>query len=338
MAAQRLIHAVPVALSPADHMKFHRASILPGIFVQRFYGPKAREIERQRKTLPKPRDFVPTHLLVVDQNAYFDALDNRLHAEGKKRERGEVEFLDLKAVTRQALIAITLRGRLMWEVGGHHTFSHYDSDPPYITTGYSHGSTERVSHMFGWSSPPGRFADVKAPALRKTCTQLDCYYRSGTWWADRLSVALGYLWSALTTSHPELAFVALCMVLEAIATSAQNEVTHILAERCSILAGASLPERLLIYTQIKNLYSLRSKIVHGGSTPRKGPVTWEKLAITAKQSIIPRNDLLRMLVIVIDVINGVLRRPELLAILHTKQSEEKTSEAISVYFQSLLFK
>jgi len=165
---------------------------------------------------------------------------------------------------------------------------------------------------------------------------LDRYYRTGIWWNDRLSVALGYLWSALTTSHPELSFTALCMALEAITTSANTEVTHILAERCALLARKTVSSRQAAYAELKQLYALRSKIVHGRSAPRKGSMTWETLAISAKYSMVPRAQVFCLLAYVIDVINGVLGNRALLKILYTKQSEDAESKAIDEYFQRLL--
>jgi hypothetical protein len=128
------------------------------------------------------------------------------------------------------------------------------------------------------------------------------------------------------------------MALEAVATSSQNEVTHILAERCAILARAQVADRLKLYSEVKDLYSIRSRIVHGRSAPRRGIVNAETLAITAKRSIVPRSAVSRMLAVTIDVINGVLNSPELLQLLHVKQSEEKASDAVNVYFQSLLLR
>lgn len=338
MVTQRLLHAIPVAIQPAARLKFMRASLLLGVSLQKAEGPLARNIKEQSKTFPvqvQP-DFVATHLIVVDQNAYLKGLDSRLAAEGTTYEKDSFARVDLNGIARQILIAITLRSQCAWEVGGHHTFDH--SDPGHTSTSYSHYEPQRVSGLRWNSAPDGGFLDLRSNALRVTCALLDCYYRTGTWWVDRLSVALGYLWSALTTSHIELSFVALCMALEAIASTSHSEITHILAERCAVLVHSKGAERLLLYQEIKKLYSLRSKIVHGRSAPRKGPMSWETLAITAKRSIVPRSSVMRMLAVTIQVINAILNRPKLLEILHVRRSEEKASDALNEYFQSLLLR
>lgn len=336
MPTQRLIHTIPVAFQPKARLKFTRASLHAGVSIRKAEGPLARKIAERSKNLPVAPGFAPTHLIVIDQNAYFEGLNERLLASGSTRDKSEYSHIDLEGLKRQVLIALTLRSRCVWQVGGHHTFDYSDPDFPYRSAGYGHHETQRVLSLFSDSAPDGWFVDVRSAELRSACNQLDCYYRSGTWWVDRLSVALGYLWSGLTTSHPELSFLALCMALEAIGSTSHNEITHILAERCAVLTQASGKDRVLMYDEIKNLYALRSKIVHGRSAPRRGAMNWESLAITAKQSLVPRSALFRMLGVTIRVINAVLGRSELLDILHVRRSEEKATEALNEYFQSLL--
>ena len=338
MATQRLLQAIPIAIQPTARLKFTRASLHSGVSLQKAEGPLARTVKERSKTFPVQPDFIATHLIVVDQNAYLEGLESRLAAEGATYEKATFAHVDLVGIARQVLIAITLRSRCVWEVGGHHTFDHSNPGFPYTSAGYVHRDTQRVSGLLRYSAPDGGFLDLRSSELRVTCELIDCYYRTGTWWVDRLSVALGYLWSALTTSHPELTFVALCMALEAIASTSHNEITHILAERCAILVHSKGAARVLMYEEVKDLYNLRSKIVHGRSAPRKGPVNWETLAITAKMSVVPMGSVLRMLAVTIQVVNAILSRPKLLEILHVRRSEEKASVALNEYFQSLLLR
>ena len=338
MATQRLLHAIPVAVQPKARLKFARASLYPGVSLRKAEGPLARKVADRFNTRPVAPGFAATHLICIDENAYFEGLDERLLAAGDTREKGDYSHVDLDGLTRQVLIALTLRSRCVWKVGGSCTFDNSDPNFPYSysSVSYGHRNTQRISDLLSYSAPDGWFLDTRSGELRATCNQLDCYYRSGTWWVDRLSVALGYLWSGLTTSHPELSFVAFCMAIEAIASTSQNEITHILAEWCAILTQASGKDRVLMYKKVKDLYALRSKIVHGRSAPRKGFMNWETLAITAKQSLVPRLALFGMLDVTIQVINAVLSRSEFLDILHVRRSEEKSSKALDEYFQSLL--
>lgn len=338
MTTQRLLHAIPVAIQPQKRVVFTRAALQTGISLRRAAGPLGRQVAERTKKLPVQPGFVATHLIVVDQNDYFQGLDARLAAEGRTRDKGDFSHVDFDGIARHVLIAITLHGRCTWQVGGNHTFVFSESGFPYRSGGYSHRDTVAVSQALRYSAPSDWFRDLKASELRAKCAQLDCYYRSGTWWVDRLSVALGYLWSGLTTTHTELAFVSFCMALEAVASTSNNEITHILAERCALLTASDSEHRVQTYGEVKDLYGLRSKIVHGRSAPRKGPITWESLAITAKQSLVPRSALFRVLALAIAVINGVLKRPDLIALLHVRRTEEKASEALNEYFQRLLLR
>jgi len=338
MPTQRLVHAVPVEIQPVAPLNFSRAALQPGVSLHRAVGPLARMVADRAKSLPVRPGFLPTHLIVVDQNDYLTALDKRLATAGTPREKPEIEFIDLHGITRQVLVAVTLLGGSMWTFGGNHTFDHSEPGFPYTSAGYSHRPTEGVGALLRYSASSSWFVDIRPRDLRTACERLDRYYRHGSWWVDRLSVALGYLWSGLTSPHPELAFVAFCTSLEAIASTSQNEITHILAERCAVLVHPPGLERVVMYGQIKDLYSLRSKIVHGRSAPRKGPINWETLAVTAKQSLVPRSEVVKLLGVTIQVLNSVLARPKLLELLHVKRSEEKASEAMNEYFLNLLLR
>lgn len=336
MTIQRVVHAIPVAVAPAKFVRFERATLLPGVTLQRFVGPLSRDIGRRVEHFPEKPGFSPSHLIVVHQDRYFAGLDERLALDGQVRPQAEFDYVDAAGVARQILMAITLVGRLTWQVGGRHTFDLSDHDFPYRSSGYSHAPTVRVSDRLKWGAPSGWFREVRGDRLRKVAMSLDRYYRSGIWWNDRISIALGYLWSALTTVHAELSFAALCMALEAVATTASTEVTHTLAERCAVLSRPPGPSRLEAYGDIKQLYSLRSKIVHGRSGPRKGAITYESLAITAKMSMVPQSKLFQLLAYVIDVIVGALANKELRKLLHVKQSDAAECRAVDDYFHRTL--
>lgn len=338
VATQRLLHVIPVAIQPQKRLQFVRAGLYEGISLCRAAGPLARQVAEQAKALQVQSGFMPTHLIVIEQNQYFEGLDSRLTAEGKTRDKGKYEHIDLNSIARQVLVATSLCGHCTWQLGGNYTIDLSDKDFPYSSAGYRHQDTVAVADLLRYSVPHDWFRDIQARDLRTVCLRLDRYYRSGTWWVDRLSVALGYLWSGMTARHSELAFISFCMALEAVASTTSSEITHILAERCALLMERSSEGRLRAYEEVKALYALRSKIVHGRSTPRTGPITSETLAITAKRSFVPRAALFRILAVAIAVINGVLRRPDLMALLHVRRSEHKASDALNEYFQKLLLR
>lgn len=193
MATQYLIYAVPIEIQPQARLVFSRAALHAGVSLQRAVGPLARKVADRTKFLPVQPGFLPTHLIVVDQTEYLAALDKRLAVAGTHREKHEWEFIDLNGITRQVLVAITLLGRCAWTLGGTHTFDNSESGFPYSSAGYAHRPSEAVSGLLRYADSPDWFLNIRAKALRTTCEKIDCYYRHGSWWVDRLSVALGYL-------------------------------------------------------------------------------------------------------------------------------------------------
>lgn len=338
MTTQRLVHVIPVEIQPAAQLKFSRVSLQEGVSLRRAVGPLARYVSKRAKSKSIRLSFTPTHLIVVDQSNYLISLDKRLAASGTSREKPTFEYVDISAIARQVLVAVTLLGRSVWKFGGCHTLDHSGPDFPYSSAGFSPQPMSEVGGPLRYHSTSNWFQEVRPQDLRLCCELLDRYYRHGSWWVDRLSVALGYFWSGLTCPHAELAFVAFCTSLEAIASTSQSEITHILAERCAVLVHPPGPERVEMYLQIKKIYDLRSKIVHGRSALRKGNINRETLAITAKRSQIPQSQVVKLLGITIQVIQSVLKSPKFLELLHVKRSEEELSKAVEQYFRNLLLR
>jgi hypothetical protein len=164
----------------------------------------------------------------------------------------------------------------------------------------------------------------------------DLHYRDGSWWWDRLSVALGYFWSAMTAHEGHLTFTALSMTLEAICNSGRSEITHQLAERCAILAAGKSRRRLEIFDLTKSLYKMRSEIVHGDPKIKNGPIASDSLFISARRILVPSEKLFQMLGLACDVVNGVLSHKEFSKILLTKQSEKAVQQQIDDFFRNAL--
>lgn len=327
-------HVIPLAIYPPSRLHTKTVSLLPGVSLSlKVPSRLGRLVDARSESLPVSPGFLATHLLVLDEREYLLHLKARLQSWGVRPADYLDMRLDIAGVIRQVSMALTLTARLGWAFGGHHRF---EAGRRPVLGGYSHHPTTSVSSVLQYALPSDWAHTVSPTRLRTTALLLDPYYRSGVWWVDRLSSALGYLWSSLTSPHPELAFAGMCMALEALVTSQNNEVTHLLAQRCALLSPAFRADRSSGYHRTKELYSLRSKIVHGKSSPRKGPITWESLSITAKQSMVPRSKYFEMLAATIDVINGVLASESLMQLLQTRQSEDKTNAALDAFFNSAL--
>ena len=324
--------AIPINLSFKELAKLKRLNVLPGVSLQELDGSLAASISECAAHLPIRPGIAARHVLVVNKAQYLRGLDRRLAVEKKHRE---IDLVDSDGILRQVCVAITLRFRLPWAYAGSYHLKHLSSGQALISS-YQHRPTVRWSDHLLWSVPNDWYRPVHSKPLAKTMLLLDPYYRSGTWRWDRFSVALGYFWSALTTTHGELAFAAMSMALEAVCDPGKNEITHQLAERCAILARRELSERLETYKEVKSLYGIRSDVVHGrprelkkGSTSKE----WSKhLFVSAKRTAIPGAHLLRMLNLTSDVLAGVVENKTFRGILQRDQSESDARSQIDAYF------
>lgn len=80
------------------------------------------------------------------------------------------------------------------------------------------------------------------------------------------------------------AFLSLTMSLEALLGTGANEIAHQIAERAAVVVGKVVDQKVSLYKRVKQLYSLRSKLVHGTVAARKGPIGWETTYMTAIRS------------------------------------------------------
>ena len=328
--------AIPISLSFEKFAPLKRLSVLPGVSLRKLEGPLAASIAEFAARLPVRPDFAARHVLVVNREQYLSGLDRRLAIEEKRRG---VDWVDIDGILRQVCVAITLQFRLPWVYAGSYSLERLSSRQAPIS-GYQHRPTVRRSDQLLWSVPTDWYRTVHGKPFAQTMVLLDPYYRSGTWRWDRFSVALGYFWSALTTTQGELAFSAMSMALEALCDPGKNELAHQLAERCAILARRELSDRLETYKEVKSLYGIRSDVVHGrpreikkGSTSKE----WSKhLFVSAKQTRMPGADLLRMLTLTSDVLTGALENNTFRGILQKDQNESDARSQIDAYFLRML--
>ena len=127
-------------------------------------------------------------------------------------------------------------------------------------------------------------ASFQEKNLQKVALKLDKYYRAGISTIDRISIALRHLSNALESQFYEQAFIDFTIALEAMVSTKSEEITHTLAERVAILLNSDADKPLDIYSNVRRVYGIRSKIVHGSVSPKKGIQTSESLYITSKGS------------------------------------------------------
>jgi hypothetical protein len=207
----------------------------------------------------------------------------------------------------------------------------------YQPNGWAISSLCEVQILMAIALTEGVTKRIKGMHITQRAAKLDRYFRSGIWWSDRMGMALKYFLNALCNSEPEGAFIELTTVLEALLTTERTEITHMLAERVSVLLHSGSSNGVDTYNLVKDLYKIRSSIVHGKVEPKKGILNRESLFITAKHSNVPMSKLKSLTSLTISVINCVFQEQKLLEIIQTKRSEGATNKALNEFFLMRLF-
>jgi hypothetical protein len=86
--------------------------------------------------------------------------------------------------------------------------------------------------------------------------------------AERIRSAAEWCFDSYATDNETMAFLQICFGLEALLgeESAGESLTSTLADRCSYLVGSDIKGRNSIRERFRELYRIRSKLVHGTTT------------------------------------------------------------------------
>lgn len=302
-------------------------------------GPLRTAINASMARLPIKPDFGITHFICIDEDGYLSALRKRLSSETCSLP--EYTSVDEEAIAKQVIVSMMLAGRVSFAFQGTHSIdaNKEHGKISYAPAGYINRSLYRMSHATAAAllHETGGWPALHPPKISAIALKLDRYFRSGMWWNDRISMALGYLWDALCTPSSQQTFLGLTNSLEALLSTQNNEITHILAERIAVLTEKDASMRLDVYKTVKELYGVRSKITHGKSFPKKGTQNWESLLVTARFSNVPLSLLRKLFDITLNVITAVISNRRLLLIIQPKRNEQKISNELDAYFAALLF-
>ena len=80
---------------------------------------------------------------------------------------------------------------------------------------------------------------------------------------DKLTIALSLYQRAFQEEDHLKDFLELVMVLEALFSDSDGEITHKIAERASVFSEKNVKKRKDIFRNLKKIYRARSKLVHG---------------------------------------------------------------------------
>lgn len=86
--------------------------------------------------------------------------------------------------------------------------------------------------------------------------------------SNRVERAWHELQSLRSTSFINARIAGYCTILETFLSTDGSEISHKIAERTARLLGKDLDSRLTIYQTVKKAYNVRSKYVHGSTSPK----------------------------------------------------------------------
>lgn len=335
------ITCYPAYLHPKRRLNFLRCTVVPGVELVRLTDALKETINSQYDRLSvSPPDFGITHAVFIDKAAYLNALEVRLRDE--QATLPAHPFIDVESLARQAILSLLLAGRVSFAFQHVHSLgvTAIGQRKSYKAGGWARGQLHQISTPMEVAllQGTGTWPPINPRKVTRIAIKLDRYFRSGMWWSDRLAMAIGYFWNALCTPFSEQAFLSLTTALESLLSTQPMEITHILAERAAVLVAREPSSRLMTYRKVKDLYKVRSQVVHAKVFPKGGRRGgWESLIIDAKKSNVPISSLKSLVDLTLSVIMGVLANRELLRIIQAKKSEQKISKDLDEYFARSLF-
>jgi hypothetical protein len=251
---------VPIRLAPEIADPPLPLTLFPGVTLERL-APE--DIASKRFGTVPALPFRANTLLRIDGDAYETAARARLEPRSVYQPApssidGTPVVLST-SVTRWILTATLLITPFEFEFGPHYRTQRVSDAAREATISAAPGE-HHAARFIGAQATPGKlFPD----AVISTAQTIEEYFRLAPFRMDRIAVALGSIWTAACSQYPEQSFLGLFTVLESLFATNDYEVTHQLAERAafvSVAIGRSGPS---VYRALKQLYGLRSSIIHG---------------------------------------------------------------------------
>lgn len=343
---------IPVFLNNPLYSKISRVEVIPGVFFSKASQSFKQELEKYiKRNSIQPRSFVPTHLVIINKEKYKDYLLKDIYQNtqltDKQKEAIENEYknyLHLRAedIAKQLLVSLTLIENFYFLMSGFYNCSGTTNTKGKLKLEINSSIFRETPHKPNWfmsrlenHRPVSGFSSSNWKTISAYLTQ---YYRPVLWKSDRLATALSCYWNALCTTYDDQIFLSLTTLLEALLSTGDEGITHQISERGAVLLGKNKGEKLKIYDDIRRIYNVRSKIIHGSSIAKENVLNENSLHIDTKYTVIPIDKLSTLFIIATNLLLKVLSSPDLVRIIQDDKKQEKINEALKSYFLELLLK
>jgi len=320
--AQAAVAYVPVIIPYSEGMPKRRWEPVPGVTLM----PTPESLKKLFNDSELSRFALRygNYVIRIEKRAYLLHAKKRLH----QFKEGQPSFFYAQSIAKNLILSVSLeRPNAGFVVGGH--FSGREEKGDFIASGYANISSGRRAGHEELSPHRVRY-EPKKTLNRKSAAlnfcRLEQYFLSPMTGntvrikSDRVAVAVQGIWAALSTPHDDQAFITFAMVLEALLTTAQTEVTLQIAERAAVLIGKTRADRYDLYRSVKRLYGIRSKLVHGAGIQKKKAK--EPHNIHPSFSTIPLEALREIGAIAIRVLRTVLHDDTLYQIAQDKDQQK----------------
>jgi hypothetical protein len=280
--------------------------------------------------------FSANALLRIEAETYESAAQTRLEPKGVYQPNPLVPeggmFVSASATARWITTSLILNSPFRFDMGPHYRTIYNLTTQREDTV--SVGGREFHQARF---VPPARVpGHIDQSSLTTIAVRIEEYFRLAPFRMDRIGVALWTYWTAACARYSEQTYLGLCIVLESLLSTNEQEVTHQLAERAAILSRARGADGVGAYRGLKRLYGIRSNIVHGRGTTKediryikkrqriKAPLVAEEieLLLHPMNRIVPLQDLMDLWGVTAEIFRTVLLHDVLYEALRSGDDQE----------------
>ena len=330
----------PLELYP--EIPINRVEIIPGVVFKRS-SKKTKKLLKQAKKQSKAilllgYDFDPNYELIIDVDTYDSFQRELIEQEvGTKRFR-EIIIDNNKPfgydypqsnhmnIVPQALLSILLFKLVKVKFKGIYSYrSNADGDSLMLNANTKLHETN--IHLNNSGSIP------EYKKLKKIASLINRYFRPYTWFYDRVAFALISFWNSFFSFSSEQAFLSLFASIEALLTSKKDDISRQVMDRYPIILGAAKSKHQFYGQQIKELYDIRSRIIHGNAKLRKGAAR-EQFYMSVPYSHIPHDQFWLLYEFTQKLLLKVLFNEKYFEIVSKVRSETTTDKHVQAYFNS----